>query len=299
MITSIDPTDREEQSSNNAANWTSEEVLAEINATVIPEAGEPLEVEIATTEGEVLVRQRRTENQLAAKRWLDNYMSNKEKDTDGEESKLALRESPDAHHLRNFTEQGNVPSDKNIYLKRQIDQLLEGPDVVPPGPLVKYVIRPGMAAAVTGDRLLLLGDTTESEYACRTCKGKGHLGEQCSVCKGDLIVDGRGCSNCRILGYGNETPAPGGYSICRKCNGSGWRGGVVIPDVAASEPITGVIVSVGPEVPAMDNAARRPQMGDRVLHSRYAGHSIKTPEGQVYRIIGSREIMCLLFEVER
>src|SRR5262249_47811095 len=150
------------------------------------------------------------------------------------------------------------------------------------GQLVYYAIRPHTAAAMFGDRILVKRDTMESAYSCRHCRGKGHTEEICPTCKGETQENIGGalhpCRSCQVLGYDRENMVPRGFVKCEPCLGSGWAGGIVKPEVAQSAPVCGIVVSVGPDCVNL-------QLGDRVLHSRYAGHGTDTPEGETYQTL--------------
>jgi co-chaperonin GroES (HSP10) len=156
--------------------------------------------------------------------------------------------------------------------------------------LVWYGVRPNLMMAAldmppnANGRLIVKQDTQESEYACQACKGKGHTEEVCSVC------DGQGCQECTVLGFEREAKHPCGKTPCRACKGTGWRGGIVIPEQSQSRPVTGIVVSVGPSCLVV-------KLGDRVLHSRYAGHQITTPEGDGFTMMRESEILSLIKEV--
>lgn len=160
------------------------------------------------------------------------------------------------------------------------------------GTLQFYAFRSNMAAAVTGDRVKIKRDTLESIYSCRSCKGTGHTIEQCPTCKGSKIdIDGKSdCRSCRVIGYDREASRSCGFVRCESCRGDGNAAGIKIPDSAKSAPISGIIVSCGPSVNLY-------QLGDHVLHSRYAGHTMITPDGEEYTTMHEGEILELLKEI--
>lgn len=163
------------------------------------------------------------------------------------------------------------------------------------GQLIFYAIRGSALAAAIGDRLIVKRDTMESAYSCRTCKGKGHSEVQCPTCKGakEENINGTAypCRSCIVLGYSREGSSPCGFVKCEACQGAGWAGGVVIPEVAQSEPISGVVVSSGPQCVNFFP-------GDRVLHSRYSGHTSVTPEGDAFTTMHEHEVLWLLRELQ-
>jgi co-chaperonin GroES (HSP10) len=117
----------------------------------------------------------------------------------------------------------------------------------------------------TGDRIVVKQDTMESVYTCRTCKGAGHLKDNCIFCGGK----GGDCPHCKCMAWGSEIAYSSGYLQCGDCRGNGWARGIIIPDVAMSTPVTGIVMSVGPDCVLL-------KLGDRVMFSRYAGAHLTT-----------------------
>jgi co-chaperonin GroES (HSP10) len=165
------------------------------------------------------------------------------------------------------------------------------------GSLVWYAISPGQETAVWGDRVIVEEDSVESEFSCRKCKGKGHTAESCRTCGGKLSYNQQPCRDCLVIGFGKESQRASGFKVCEECNirlgpgvwvGTGHRGRVVIPEQSQSLPITGHVVSVGPQTVMA-------QLGDRVVFSKYAGSSIVNEYG-VYRTLRESEILQLLRE---
>jgi co-chaperonin GroES (HSP10) len=174
------------------------------------------------------------------------------------------------------------------------------------GRLQFYAFTGTMAAAVAGDRLMILRDTMESAYSCRYCKGAGHTKEVCPTCKGNRVgIDAPevGCRSCQVLGYERSLNIDykiqsddkalwyaSGFVLCEHCRGVGTPAGLIIPDAAKTAPISGVVVSVGPQ--CVDY-----QWGDRVLFSRYSGHQLDTPGGETYFTMHEAEVLQLLKEI--
>ena len=160
------------------------------------------------------------------------------------------------------------------------------------GCLVYYGIAPNWIMAVTGDRVLVEKDGVESEWACRTCKGNGYIDEPCPSCNGSLSSGGGPCRDCGVIGFGNETVHSSGKKICPDCSargvGTGWKGRIIIPEAAQDIPMTGHVVSVGPQTLLA-------QLGDRVLFSKYAGHNLNNKQGS-YQIMLESEILAILRE---
>ena len=141
-------------------------------------------------------------------------------------------------------------------------------------------------AACTGDRIIVRRDNLESEYICRPCKGKGHTDEVCKLCDGKQQKNGVSCGNCAVLGFEAEKPHPSGRTRCGDCNGIGWRNGIIIPEVAQGKPVTGTVVSIGPATALL-------KLGDRVLHSKYAGHTLEM-KAETYTFMREGEVISLL-----
>lgn len=144
--------------------------------------------------------------------------------------------------------------------------------------------------AAMGDRIVVRRDLLESEYICRECRGKGHTDQICGACDGKQQRDGVLCTHCRVLGFENEKPRPSGFRKCEACQGSGWRNGIIIPEVAQGKPVTGVIVSLGPETKWL-------KLGDRVMHSAYAGNTVHTRQ-ETYTYMRELEVISLLRDMK-
>jgi co-chaperonin GroES (HSP10) len=160
--------------------------------------------------------------------------------------------------------------------------------------LVWYGYSPDGLSAVLGDRVDILKDILESAYSCKTCHGKGHTLAICGLCRGakhEIVDPGEGirvaCRGCIVLGFGMEQLHSSGFQKCESCSGSGWRGGVVIPEQAQQEAITGIVVSVGPD-------CRLLKIGDRVVHSKYAGHTLKMSEDNAIVTMRECEVLKIL-----
>jgi co-chaperonin GroES (HSP10) len=152
--------------------------------------------------------------------------------------------------------------------------------------LVWFGIDSSNLSAALGDRIIVRRDTLESEYVCQSCKGKGHTDEVCKLCDGKQQKDGVACGNCRVIGFEAESPSPSGFSVCPDCRGVGWKNGIIIPEVAQGKPVTGVVVSIGPETKLC-------KLGDRVLHSKYAGHTLEM-KAETYTYMRETEVISLL-----
>ena len=155
--------------------------------------------------------------------------------------------------------------------------------------LVWYGMHPEYYGAVAGDRIMLRRDLLESSYSCKECKGQGYEEDTpCPYCEGSRRgSDESPCNGCIVLGFGRETNFSSGHKKCAKCFGSGWRNGVVIPEESQSQAITGVVVSVGPEV-------TRWKIGDRLMFSRYAGHTLEVSKQESFIMMGEKEAIGIL-----
>lgn len=160
------------------------------------------------------------------------------------------------------------------------------------GKLQFWAMNGRMAGAAAGDRVNIMRDSMESAYSCRWCKGTGHSEDVCPTCKGDKVgIDGAaGCRSCKVMGYEKENWRSAGKVQCEYCRGVGHPAGIVIPESAKTAPVSGVIVSAGPN-------CKLYQWGDRVLYSRYAGHQLDTPDGETYTTMHEHEIIQLLKEL--
>jgi co-chaperonin GroES (HSP10) len=162
--------------------------------------------------------------------------------------------------------------------------------------LVWYAITPHQEMAAldlppeSAGRVIVRMDTLESEYSCQACRGLGYdEAEKCETCRGEQERDGQDCPGCKVLGYSRETKWSSGHRACTSCRGTGWRSGVIVPEVAQGRPVTGVVVSAGPNT-------RVVRLGDRVLHSKFAGHALTTPGHETFTVMRESEIISLIEE---
>ena len=152
--------------------------------------------------------------------------------------------------------------------------------------LVWFGVDSSHLSAALGDRLIVRRDSLESEYICSDCKGKGHTDEVCKLCDGKQQKEGILCKECQIIGWDSEKVRPSGFSRCLSCRGSGWKNGIIIPEVAQGKPVTGVVVSIGPDTKLL-------KLGDRVLHSRFSGHTLEM-KNETYTYMREHEVISLL-----
>ena len=61
----------------------------------------------------------------------------------------------------------------------------------------------------------------------------------------------------------------------------------MIPEVAERKPITGIVVSVGPE-------CRLARIGDRIIHSRFAGHELTVAKSESFVMMRETEALSIL-----
>lgn len=152
--------------------------------------------------------------------------------------------------------------------------------------LIWFGIDSANMAACTGDRVIVRRDLLESEYICRACRGKGHTDEVCKLCDGKQQKEGKVCRQCQVLGFEAEKTHPSGFEKCVLCSGAGWRNGIIIPEIAQGKPVTGVVVSIGPQTALL-------KLGDRVLHSKFAGHTLDM-KAETYTFMREGEVISLL-----
>lgn len=158
--------------------------------------------------------------------------------------------------------------------------------------LVWYGMHREYFGAVLGDRVIVRRDVLESEYSCKACSGRGY--EEDAVCPGcggvQEVVKGESvvpCPDCAVLGYAKESQWSSGRVPCSVCRGSGWRGGIIIPAVSQAKPITGIVVSLGPECKVL-------KLGDRVIHSKYAGHELEVSKSEAFTFMRESEVIGIL-----
>jgi co-chaperonin GroES (HSP10) len=181
-----------------------------------------------------------------------------------------------------------------IEVEARDDRLAEISHRTPREGLVWYGSHPEYMQAMAGDRVLIRKDVLELEDACKSCHGRGYdESAVCQHCGGNSRVwdEAAGqtfpCISCVVLGYDRETQWSCGRVKCSACYGTGWRAGVVIPQVAERKPITGIIVSVGPD-------CKLYKLGDRVIHSRFAGHEMTVSKNESFVMMRECEILSIL-----
>jgi co-chaperonin GroES (HSP10) len=163
--------------------------------------------------------------------------------------------------------------------------------------LVWYGMHPEYYGAASGDRICLRRDVMESQYVCKACSGEGFLenASMCLTCSGSARETVRAqqgwvtvpCRSCQVLGYEKQKPYSCGLERCEKCSGSGWKGGIVIPEQSQSSAVTGVVVSVGPMVTHW-------KIGDRLVFSRFAGHTLDVSKTESFIWMHEKEPIGIL-----
>lgn len=207
-----------------------------------------------------------------------------------------LRESPSTALLHQLADDPDQPEEASLI--RVDDRTLVGRSVQLSvferrEQLVWYGIRDNMYYSVLGDRICVRQDTLESEHSCRTCHGLGYDDStECPMCDRGQTQGGVECSHCRSTRFGSENKQATGYKPCPDCRATGWRNGIVFPEIAQALPITGVVVSIGPECKWL-------KIGDRVKHSKFAGHTVVTPEHESFTTMRESEVLGLLMEVRK
>lgn len=115
-------------------------------------------------------------------------------------------------------------------------------EIVLDGHNVAEIQELGISLMAVEDKIIVMHDDYKSGYECKTCKAKGYL-EGCGFCA-DTGKDrfDQPCKNCK--GEGKNLKI-----TCPDCKGKQvW---LEIPQTAKSLPTTGVVLSMGPETPAM------------------------------------------------
>jgi len=120
-----------------------------------------------------------------------------------------------------------------------------------------------------GERVAVRQDEHKSGYEClrcmdrdkRTMEGKDVSVITCEECKGEGTRPKAGNANLTVKCSDCDGR---GYLPCPDCKGTGTSTGIVLPDSSKSDAMTGIIVSIGPDVKAY-------KLGDRVMFPSYAG----------------------------
>jgi len=240
-----------------------------INVSTLPASGPVLEVEIKRSGDGFELKQERPSN-------IGRSLELRHSDADLLAAQLLEDPETTAFSIPNVGKIETSPSRISQAISRNQNR----------EQLIWFGIDSTNLSAALGDRIIVRRDLLESEYICRTCKGKGHSDEVCIQCEGKQQREGQLCKSCLVLGFEAEKPHPSGFVKCSACQGAGWRNGIIIPEVAQGKPVTGVVVSLGPET-------RLLKLGDRVLHSKYAGHTLEMKQ-ETYTYMRECEVISLL-----
>jgi co-chaperonin GroES (HSP10) len=155
------------------------------------------------------------------------------------------------------------------------------------------------------EKIIVSIDVFKSGYECKVCKGKkkievlcsceagGHAGlaygdEEIKAIKeslGNDVADARKTLSCRICS--GDYVSKRHTDICTACKGKGAM--LILPDDSKNLPTTGVVVSIGSQVP-MDKINYK--VGSRVLFGPYSGSMIPTKAGLMMKIMDWNSVMC-------
>lgn len=122
-------------------------------------------------------------------------------------------------------------------------------EVIVDGQNVCEIENLGISLMAVEDKIIIMFDEYKSGYECTDCKGSGKINQVC-ICEssGHPGFTNRfkvnPCANCGG-NYENKRVVKN----CDTCKGVGSI--LVIPQTAKSLPTTGIVVSMGPETPAM------------------------------------------------
>lgn len=229
----------------------------------------------------------------------DVHLESKEYRPTGQHSVgAALQYTPAHQTLAEIVEVPEFTLGRVGYVRTSPERMMELSHRTRRESLVWYAITANQEMAAldlppdSNGRVIVRMDTLESEYSCQHCRGLGYEeAEVCETCKGARGQDGIDCPDCQVLGYTEEHDQKWscGHRPCASCGGIGWRGRVVIPQVAQGRPCTGVVVSLGPNTCIL-------RLGDRVLYSKFAGHALTTPEHLTFTTMRESEVIALIEE---
>lgn len=115
-------------------------------------------------------------------------------------------------------------------------------EIITDGQNVAEIVNLGISLMAVEDKIIVMFDDYKSGYECKNCSGNGYL-TGCTSCEN--TGKDRFEQPCRICeGKGVDRKVQ-----CHECKGKG--GILVIPETAKSLPTTGIVLSMGPETPAM------------------------------------------------
>lgn len=249
--------------------------FTELNRSQLPPAGDEIEVVVESQADGIAIRPRAD---APAGRGLGEFQEGPR-----EILRAQMMEEPDTTALEV----------NGIQVLARAERVAEVAKRPPREMLIWYGAHPDYYMGMTGDRILVRRDTLELEDACKFCHGLGYLEKwECTVCRGEQVViaqngEVRACQACVVLGYDREQRYSSGHVPCASCKGSGWRAGVIIPEVAETKPITGIVVSLGPDCKLL-------KLGDRIIHSRFAGHELTVSKTESFVMMREPEVLSIL-----
>lgn len=149
------------------------------------------------------------------------------------------------------------------------------------------VIENKLALEALNDNIIVLEDKFKTGYECNACNGTGDSTETCSLCNGTKFeADGSSCRACR----NGRNMQSSGFKPCKECNGTGAKGGIIVPEISERRPTTGKVVSCGPEVKVI-------KPGMHILYTNYNGHAINYKNKVVIRMMKEQEVLAKMFKV--
>lgn len=151
-----------------------------------------------------------------------------------------------------------------------------------------------------GDNIIVLLDNYKSGYECTTCGGTGFLikRERC-ICDPDVedseLGAPRGTRNrfgavCELCGGEYKGKRRETKLSCGACHGQGSK--LFIPEVAQSQPTTGIILSVGPEV-----NRKGIEKNIRVVATPYSGTFLPMLNGAQIKVYRQHEPLIRLYNM--
>lgn len=154
-----------------------------------------------------------------------------------------------------------------------------------------------LAMEATFNNVIVIEDKFKTGYECKTCNGKGHVGEPCLSCEGTGVLGDSVCYSC---GNANEYSKRiyTGFVACQDCKGKGTQGGLVVPNTSERRPTTGTVVSVGPDVALNSTGDPIFKLGDHVLFTQYSGHGITYKQQKTVRVLNEKEVITKLHRLK-
>lgn len=151
------------------------------------------------------------------------------------------------------------------------------------------IINENLALGPNGTRILIKEDEFKTGLECKTCNGKGHLGEICKVCSGTKFEAGENSDGvlehfmCRACSVGQKGARKSyGFKLCTACRGKTAL--IIVPDDAERRPTSGIVIAIGPKVVDFN-------IDDHVLYSNYVGQAFPF-EGFALRVMHENDVYC-------